>query len=83
MVVDHLYFITLIDNLRRFPLLVALTKLFFPSHLAVRNRNSEYSRDQVEKCVLLLTLYFLNDVICSHPPGDYAKNLLERISLQL
>ncbi|KAJ5870143.1 cytochrome P450 [Penicillium solitum] len=49
LVLDHLYFITLIDNLRRIPLLVRITRLLFPSNLAVRNRNSEYSRGQVAK----------------------------------
>ncbi|PKY00096.1 cytochrome P450 [Aspergillus campestris IBT 28561] len=49
LITSHLYFITLVDNLRRFPMVVALTKLLFPSTLAVRNQNSEYSRKQVAK----------------------------------
>ncbi|KAL5041775.1 hypothetical protein BDW71DRAFT_217421 [Aspergillus fruticulosus] len=49
LIVSHLYLITLVDNLRRLPMVVALTKLCFPSILAVRNKNSEYSRRQVEK----------------------------------
>ncbi|OCL11142.1 putative cytochrome P450 [Glonium stellatum] len=49
LILDHLYFITLADNLRRFPLVRTFAKLLFPSTVAVRNQNSVYSRDQVSK----------------------------------
>lgn len=52
LILDHVYFITLADNLRRFPLIVALTKRFFPSTVAVQNKNSDYSRKQVSRWVL-------------------------------
>ncbi|CAG8952979.1 hypothetical protein HYFRA_00003168 [Hymenoscyphus fraxineus] len=46
---EHLYLITLIDNLSRLPLLATMTKIFFPSTLVVQNQNSAFSRKQVEK----------------------------------
>lgn len=51
LILDHLYFITLADNLRRFPLVVTLTKWFFPSTIAAQSKNSEYSRKQVSRWV--------------------------------
>lgn len=51
LILEHLYFITLADNLRRLPLLRKLAKIFFPSTLAVQNKNSQYSRTQVERYV--------------------------------
>ncbi|KAJ6092284.1 cytochrome P450 [Penicillium canescens] len=38
-----------VDNLRRLPLVVTLTRLVFPSTMAVQNKNSQYSRQQVTK----------------------------------
>lgn len=52
-ILNHMYIITLIDNLRRLPLVVTLTKLLFPSTFALRNRNSEYSRQKVSEYVSL------------------------------
>ncbi|CAG8976723.1 hypothetical protein HYALB_00012521 [Hymenoscyphus albidus] len=46
---EHLYLITLIDNLSRLPLLATMAKIFFPSTLVVQNQNSAFSRKQVEK----------------------------------
>ncbi|EGX94777.1 Cytochrome P450 [Cordyceps militaris CM01] len=46
-IVNHLYFITLIDNLRRLPFVATLARLFFPSTLAMQNKNSQFSRQKV------------------------------------
>ncbi|KAI0169620.1 cytochrome P450 [Hypoxylon sp. FL1284] len=48
-VLDHLYMITLIDNLRRIGWLANIFGRLIPSSLLVRNQNSVYSRQQVEK----------------------------------
>lgn len=52
LIVSHLYFITLIDNIRRLPFVVTLTKMIFPATVAHRNKNSEYSRQKVNEYVL-------------------------------
>lgn len=49
LIVSHLYFITLVDNLRRLPCVATLSKLLFPSTVAVQNQNSQYSRRKVEQ----------------------------------
>ncbi|KAI6082029.1 cytochrome P450 [Hypoxylon rubiginosum] len=48
-VLEHLYFITLIDNLRRIGWLAKTVGYLIPSSLLTRNQNSVYSRQQVEK----------------------------------
>ncbi|RYP61516.1 hypothetical protein DL770_009770 [Monosporascus sp. CRB-9-2] len=49
LVVEHLYFITLADNLHRLPILPTLARILFPKLLVVRNKNSQYARAQVAK----------------------------------
>lgn len=45
----HLFFITLLDNLRRVPLLLSIGKFLLPKlTVAVRDRHSGYSRAKVE-----------------------------------
>ncbi|PGG97499.1 hypothetical protein AJ79_09169 [Helicocarpus griseus UAMH5409] len=49
LIVKHLFFITVLDNLRRYPLFVTLGKMFLPfATVSVRNKHSGYSRKQVE-----------------------------------
>ncbi|KAK1724060.1 cytochrome P450 [Colletotrichum acutatum] len=48
-IVSHLYFITLVDNLRRLPFVARVARVLFPSTLAVQNQNSQYSRKKVEE----------------------------------
>ncbi|KAI1419708.1 cytochrome P450 [Xylaria sp. FL1777] len=48
-VLEHLYFITLIDNLRRIGWLAKIFGLLIPASLLTRNKNSSFSRQQVEK----------------------------------
>ncbi|KAF7922013.1 uncharacterized protein EAE98_008224 [Botrytis deweyae] len=49
LVLEHLYIITLFDNLRRIGWLAKLAGLLIPASLVTRNQNSNYSRQQVEK----------------------------------
>ena len=50
LILEHLFFITLVDNLRRYPLLVTLGKFILPRWtVAVRNKHSGFSKQQVEK----------------------------------
>ena len=49
LILDHLFFVTVADNLRRFPLVTMLFKTLFPSTVATRNKNSTYSRAQVSR----------------------------------
>ncbi|KAL0938283.1 benzoate 4-monooxygenase cytochrome p450 [Colletotrichum truncatum] len=50
MIVEHLFFVTVLDNLRRFPLLAAIGKVLLPKlTVSVRDRHSGYSRDKVQR----------------------------------
>lgn len=45
----HLFFITLLDNLRRVPLLLFTGKILLPKlTVGIRNKHSGYSRAKVE-----------------------------------
>ncbi|OHW97441.1 benzoate 4-monooxygenase cytochrome p450 [Colletotrichum incanum] len=48
-VLEHLYVITLFDNLRRIGWLAKLAGLLVPASVLTSNQNSNYSRQQVEK----------------------------------
>ena len=54
LILDHLYLITLADNLRQLPFVTTLTGWLFPSTIATKNQNSEFSRQQVAKYVSFL-----------------------------
>lgn len=49
LIAEHLYFITLADNIHRMPVVPTLFRAFFPSTLAVENRNSQYARAQIAR----------------------------------
>ncbi|KAL8898400.1 MAG: hypothetical protein Q9207_006723 [Kuettlingeria erythrocarpa] len=49
LILEHLYLITVADNLRRLPLVTTLTTWLLPSTIATRNQNSQFSRQQVAK----------------------------------
>lgn len=49
LIVEHLYLITLADNLRRIGIIAKVFEHLMPSALLVQNQNSRYSRNQVEK----------------------------------
>ncbi|KAF6824735.1 benzoate 4-monooxygenase cytochrome p450 [Colletotrichum plurivorum] len=48
-VLDHLYVIDFLDNMRRIGWLSTLTRLLIPAQLVTKNQNSRYARQQVEK----------------------------------
>ncbi|KAJ8113034.1 hypothetical protein ONZ43_g5250 [Nemania bipapillata] len=48
-VLEHLYFVTLIDNLRRIGWLAKVFGFLIPASLLTRNQNSTFSRQQVDK----------------------------------
>ncbi len=51
---SHLYFITILDNLSRYPLFLMIGKSLLPwATTAVRDRHSGYTRKQVERWVLV------------------------------
>lgn len=47
MILDHLYFITVADNLRRLPFVVTISRMLAPYLTAVRDKHSQYTRDKV------------------------------------
>lgn len=50
MIVEHLFFITVLDNLRRFPLLTAIGRRLLPKlTVHVRDKHSGYSRNKVAR----------------------------------
>ncbi|KAJ4288037.1 hypothetical protein N0V90_012053 [Kalmusia sp. IMI 367209] len=50
LIVSHLYFITVLDNLRRYPLFVTLGKLLLPfATISVRDKHSGYTREKVNR----------------------------------
>ncbi|KAL3483005.1 cytochrome P450 [Aspergillus germanicus] len=51
LIVEHLYVITLIDNLRRIGPIATLFRYVMPKWVLTQNQNSRYSREQVEKCL--------------------------------
>lgn len=52
LILDHLFFITVLDNLRRYPFFVTLGKIFLPfATVSVRNKHSGYTRQQVDRFV--------------------------------
>ncbi|PKX94106.1 cytochrome P450 [Aspergillus novofumigatus IBT 16806] len=51
LIVEHLYFITLVDNLRRIGAIATLFRYLIPSSVLTQSKNSQYSRNQVEKCL--------------------------------
>lgn len=46
---EHLYIVTLIDNLRRIGWMSKLARLLIPTWIVTNNQHSNYSRQQVEK----------------------------------
>ena len=47
MILDHLYFITVADNLRRLPFIVTIARNLAPFMTAVQNKHSQFTRDKV------------------------------------
>ncbi|KAK4210842.1 cytochrome protein [Rhypophila decipiens] len=49
LILDHLFFITVADNLRRFPLVPTIARLVFPYISAVSKTHTNYTRAKVER----------------------------------
>ncbi|KAF5861253.1 hypothetical protein ETB97_000445 [Aspergillus alliaceus] len=49
MVEDHLYFITVADNLRHFPVVTLIAKLLSPFQNGIRRKHTGYTRDKVAR----------------------------------
>ncbi|KAK1517728.1 BCL4p [Colletotrichum costaricense] len=74
-IVSHLYFITLVDNLRRLPFVATVARVLLPSTLAVQNQNSQYSRKKVEERLSKKSNRndFLSTVVKSYEVGAISK----------
>ncbi|KAF9776196.1 hypothetical protein IL306_005670 [Fusarium sp. DS 682] len=49
LILDHLFFITVADNLRRFPLVPTIARLLFPFISAVSKTHTNYTRAKVDR----------------------------------
>ncbi|KAJ4011793.1 orf9b protein [Fusarium irregulare] len=49
LILDHLFFITVADNLRRFPLVPSIARLLFPFISAVAKTHTNYTRAKVDR----------------------------------
>ncbi|KAF4556506.1 Cytochrome P450-like protein 74 [Elsinoe fawcettii] len=49
MLTKYLFFITLVDNLRRYPVIMAVGRLVAPLTAGIQERNHKYSRDLVQR----------------------------------
>ncbi|RAQ59967.1 cytochrome P450 [Aspergillus flavus] len=69
MIEEHLYFITILDNLRRYPLIAAIGKTILP-HLtvSVRNKHTNYSRRKVA-----------HRLQSSSPRADFMSRLIAKV----
>ncbi|KAB8269484.1 cytochrome P450 [Aspergillus minisclerotigenes] len=69
MIEEHLYFITILDNLRRYPLIAAIGKTILP-HLTVgvRNKHTNYSRRKVA-----------HRLQSSSPRADFMSRLIAKV----
>ncbi|KAK3946263.1 putative cytochrome P450 [Diplogelasinospora grovesii] len=78
LVLDHLYFITLADNLHRFPIIPYIVRTLFPSTLVVQNRNSKYSREIVAKRLATKSSRkdFLTTLVSKYESGEMEKEEL-------
>lgn len=72
MIEEHLYFITILDNSRRYPLIAAIGKLILPRlTTGVRNKHTNYSRQKVA--------HRLNS---SFPRADFMSRLIAKVQSQ-
>lgn len=72
MIEEHLYFITILDNLRRYPIIAAIGKVILP-HLTtrVRNKHTNYSRQKVA-----------HRLKSSSPRADFMSRLIAKVQTQ-
>jgi hypothetical protein len=72
MIEEHLYFITILDNLRRYPLIAAIGKLILPRlTTGVRNKHTNYSRQK-----------FARRLNNSFPRADFMSQLIAKVQSQ-
>ncbi|KAF2677436.1 cytochrome P450 [Lentithecium fluviatile CBS 122367] len=70
LIVSHLYFITVLDNLRRYPLFVTIGKLLLPfATTAVRDKHSGYTREKVNR-----------RLAAKSPRKDFMTSLISKVS---
>ncbi|PLB51667.1 putative cytochrome P450 [Aspergillus steynii IBT 23096] len=66
---EHLYFITILDNLRRYQILAAIGKFILPRlTVSVRNKHTNYSRDKVAR-----------RLDSKSPRADFMSHLIKRV----
>lgn len=73
LILDHLFEITLVDNLRRFPIMATLGRLLLPSlTVAVRSKHSNYARKKVKRRLEAVTRRqdFLTNLVRAVKCGD-------------
>ena len=69
LIVQHLFFITVLDNLSRFPFFVTLGRRILPwATTAVRDKHTGYTRDKVEK-----------RLSAESPRKDFLTNLIGKV----
>lgn len=50
MILEHIFFVTVLDNLRRYPIVASIGKLLLPRFtVAIRDKHSGYSREKVAR----------------------------------
>ncbi|KAK3324443.1 putative cytochrome P450 [Cercophora scortea] len=49
LILGHLYFITVADNLRRFPMVPTIARMIFPFMSSIKNKHTGYTREKVER----------------------------------
>jgi hypothetical protein len=79
MITSHLFFITLIDNLRRYPIFYYIGAFLLPKlTFSVRNQHSQFSRDKVDRFVFAFS-FLVKKKFLTGVEGDLRVSHLERI----
>lgn len=75
LILGHLFWITVADNLRRLPLVPSLARLIFPFTEGIRNKHTGYTRDMVESRLKSKTLRqdFLTNLVSKVENGEVPK----------
>ncbi|KAI9739468.1 MAG: Cytochrome P450 monooxygenase orf9 [Claussenomyces sp. TS43310] len=85
LIVDHLYFITVADNLRQYPLLVFLAKLLNPYLGKIREKHTGYTREKVDRQVFTFkrlyeyALTFHSRLASNSSRKDFFTSLAKRV----
>ncbi|KAI0195876.1 cytochrome P450 [Astrocystis sublimbata] len=75
LILDHLFFITVADNLRRFPLIPTLAKLVFPFLSSIKNKHTGYTREKVEQRLSSKANHkdFMSNLVAKVESGEIVK----------